>query len=831
MAERFENEDEDMDDTAGQDGAEAGDQVDDRSSSLSEPEDDDEEEDRINGDSSSLARAVERRVRASVENNEDDSEAETERLEQTPQKPRNRADGTGKTPSKLSQAAQLNEELSDPPSPIPAGAGAASSTSTVAPAGMEATYRGKSYTVTMLTKSRLEQAGQKRKRSADTADSPLTSEASSMGSPRKRNHEAFVEPATEMEEPDGVEQGVEEEPVAIYDKPSETPRSGPASPTKGHKGRKGKQKSRKGKEVAEQGALEEPADSVEQEEEATEEAAAKTEAELQQKEQATKYFDALAQQFAAYRELLYNERIAAMNEELRLLDEPKCEHPEFLRQVAAVDARREKQIREAQAHHFYKMQALRERTLGDRSQLHSQYVQHVRDLREQTMEELGRDWYSIQKERRQSHQEQGEQYQYRFPTKKSEQIRQQAKYNQEVSVLSGVAKYVGFPAAPEIDSVEGDALDDDLKAMKIPKQRSASKTNPSLHQAPQPQPQQARHHTHTVFLPQSSRLQQPINNERLAHEQFIEQNAWARPQMPLHSAHGTPNLTHTPDWAEPQASAKHLMRNISGGMGRTSARNNGSPFQTPVPNKRMEMAASDGPEPPSSVLAVPPGGDRALHNQNNSSAQVSRQGSPLQVSKRRQPHQPTDQQPQGHSLQTQQQQHQHHNSSHHESRNISNISGTSTIDAPLDQSNPPSSETRPSHAHDHDHGHRANPHHHHHHHHHQNQNQSHSPNTPFPKIPLPTESSAPLQPFDTSQMHRLHAYSSHSTNFHADSSASVTRENGRDGGNARLADTYASVGFRPTEGAFGTPVGTPGPGYAGGRSGVKGGGGSGGEGR
>ena len=64
-----------------------------------------------------------------------DSEAETERLDQTPQKSRKHADSLGRTPSKLSQAATADDDLSEPLSPVPIGPGAASSTSTVATTG------------------------------------------------------------------------------------------------------------------------------------------------------------------------------------------------------------------------------------------------------------------------------------------------------------------------------------------------------------------------------------------------------------------------------------------------------------------------------------------------------------------------------------------------------------------------------------------------------------------------------------------------------------------------------------------------------------------------
>ncbi len=112
--------------------AEIGEQLDNRSSSLSDPEDDNHQVEKRSGEGIDM---VDDQPPASQRSLEVDSEAETERLDQTPQKPRKHADSLGRTPSKLSQTATADEDLSEPPSPIPADVGAASSTSTVATAG------------------------------------------------------------------------------------------------------------------------------------------------------------------------------------------------------------------------------------------------------------------------------------------------------------------------------------------------------------------------------------------------------------------------------------------------------------------------------------------------------------------------------------------------------------------------------------------------------------------------------------------------------------------------------------------------------------------------
>ena len=100
---------------------------DDGSSILSDPEDDPDIDAQQTRPDTTLATPEELSAHQSLEV---DSEAETERLDQTPHKARKPLDEVGRTPSKLSQAAALEDELSDPPSPLPTGLGAASSTST-----------------------------------------------------------------------------------------------------------------------------------------------------------------------------------------------------------------------------------------------------------------------------------------------------------------------------------------------------------------------------------------------------------------------------------------------------------------------------------------------------------------------------------------------------------------------------------------------------------------------------------------------------------------------------------------------------------------------------
>lgn len=146
-------------------------------------------------------------------------------------------------------------------------------------------------------------------------------------------------------------------------------------------------------------------------------------------------------------------------------------------------------------------------------------------------------------------------------------------------------------------------------------------------------------------------------SERIAHEQFVEQNPWARPQGTTIHNHLTPNIAHTPDWAD---GAKQLPRSLGVTNGHQQRV---SPYATPMPQRHALFehsstatvpANSDPADLPSSGLAAVPIADGAMQVQSEKDV-----ASPLYVAKQRQ---------NGDQLTG--------------VRNISNISGASTIDAP-----------------------------------------------------------------------------------------------------------------------------------------------------
>ena len=288
---------------------------------------------------------------------------------------------------------------------------------------------------------------------------------------------------------------------------------------------------------------------------------------------------------------MHNERLASAEAELDQLSVPNATHPDFLAMLQCITARRDTKIQQEMTLHRYKLGTLRNQILAERAQLHTQYFQEARELRDSLLEQLGKQWYDIQKERRQFQADQQDQYSYKFPTKRSDQVRNQEKYNREVSILSGMAKYRGFPAAPDIQGARTNELDDDFKAMHIPRRQTLPQQQGPAYQNP----------VHMHSAPASGRT---------AEERFIEQTPWANPQHPLHHQSRTPG----PFGTYGMHLQPNMMRQVSAPGQRTA-----SPFTTPLPNpaKRADypqngLGSNDTigipSDPPSS--AVPQTGEK-----------------------------------------------------------------------------------------------------------------------------------------------------------------------------------------------------------------------------
>jgi hypothetical protein len=75
-------------------------------------------------------------------------------------------------------------------------------------------------------------------------------------------------------------------------------------------------------------------------------------------------------------------------------------HPEYVAQKACIDQKLDEKERLADAQYKNGMESLEIATRVTKAQVHSQYYQRVRELRENTLNKCSELWYHIQRERR-----------------------------------------------------------------------------------------------------------------------------------------------------------------------------------------------------------------------------------------------------------------------------------------------------------------------------------------------------------------------------------------------------------------------------------------------
>lgn len=149
-----------------------------------------------------------------------------------------------------------------------------------------------------------------------------------------------------------------------------------------------------------------------------------------------------------------------------MLREDISTHPKYLAMMQAVIARRDERLKISDNLRVYEMKTLTTFAKARRSQILVQYKQQVRHLREEKLEDLGKQWYDIQHDRR-SYGASVPEYTLKFPKARSQQVLNQVAYSNEVSILSGIAKYVGFPSAPPMAAATEQELADDFAKMGV----------------------------------------------------------------------------------------------------------------------------------------------------------------------------------------------------------------------------------------------------------------------------------------------------------------------------------------------------------------------------
>ncbi|KAL7270744.1 hypothetical protein RUND412_006533 [Rhizina undulata] len=168
--------------------------------------------------------------------------------------------------------------------------------------------------------------------------------------------------------------------------------------------------------------------------------------------------------FAQLKDRIYSEKLKRAEIEMKMIQDGT--HPECIAQKACIDQRLEEKIKLANAQYKHAMESLDIATRVTRAQQHSQYFQRARALREEKLSACSELWYNIQRERRAGDTLVPE-YSYRMPDRGSTRIKHRQQYNWEVALLTGISKYVGFPAAPDVVGASEEEKVNDLEAMGI----------------------------------------------------------------------------------------------------------------------------------------------------------------------------------------------------------------------------------------------------------------------------------------------------------------------------------------------------------------------------
>ncbi|KAF7594240.1 hypothetical protein BBP40_009792 [Aspergillus hancockii] len=479
---------------------------------------------------------------------ENDSEAETERIEDSPNNIRLRRDivvSAGPSPSKLAQSTTYDEVEDEEHVPDDSPSKPRSKINPLPEAGEE--------TPGLDDSTLSEGIGKKRKRHGSPDE--LGTEIDEGDEPPQKRRGSL---RSELSDPPAEDIVLTPEPMEEPSKPNDedTPADDipefdlPAAPTKGRKGKKGKRKGRKPRDVDDDADMatelgaegggddtlgdEEPAERGEEADDG--EAAAKHEEESAKRMSAMESLAVLEREFAALRDKIYDERVSKFNRELEMLNGPNPTHPEFLRQLECIQRYRDAKIQYEHTLYQYRVKSLLNKSLAERAQAHSTYFQRTRDVRERHSSAISKQFYAIQHDRFKTD-EVSPQHYIPFPMRRSQQIANQTAYNQEVSILAGVAKYVGFPAAPSLSSARPAELEEDMEKMGI-----SVESRPSI-----------SHHHHSTLQRGAVSSSMSSNAFRAAEEAFLEQTPWANPQHPIHHQQQIPQRPQSRVFENPRA--------------------------------------------------------------------------------------------------------------------------------------------------------------------------------------------------------------------------------------------------------------------------------------
>lgn len=169
-------------------------------------------------------------------------------------------------------------------------------------------------------------------------------------------------------------------------------------------------------------------------------------------------------EFAKLRDQLHDDKMARFIAEIEMCADGT--HPELSKVHGQITRIRDEKIQLAEKKRLYQLRSINNQINAMRDHLHQQFMKDEAECRVKLLLQTTEEWYKVNKERR-AMDALSPEYSYRVADKRSTQIQDRIVINSEISLLSGISNYIGFPAAPAMSPANESELQEDLEALGI----------------------------------------------------------------------------------------------------------------------------------------------------------------------------------------------------------------------------------------------------------------------------------------------------------------------------------------------------------------------------
>ncbi|ODQ52391.1 hypothetical protein SAICODRAFT_26059 [Saitoella complicata NRRL Y-17804] len=171
----------------------------------------------------------------------------------------------------------------------------------------------------------------------------------------------------------------------------------------------------------------------------------------------------LETKFAKLRDQLFKETLGDLDKDIEMVNDGT--HPELVLQMELIADNRTKRLKLAEATKRFCIQNIRNEHDAMEYHTRMQFIQEKAKLRQSMITEISAKWFQVHRERRVLDMPVPE-FGYQVPDRRSTQLKQRRAYDLEVMILTGLKKYIGFPAAPDVSGATNEEAMSDLDAIR-----------------------------------------------------------------------------------------------------------------------------------------------------------------------------------------------------------------------------------------------------------------------------------------------------------------------------------------------------------------------------